>query len=256
MTRVTRRGFVGGLAGLLGAVATACDWPSATGPTASGSARLLARPGTPTLDGPLGLRALGLAPTIDGAVYVSPTVVPDGPRPLVLLLHGAGGTGLNFIQGFIADADATGQVLLAVDSRRATWDGIGGRFGPDIDFLDAALADTFARYAIDPARVAVAGFSDGATMALALGRANGDLFTHTSAWSPGGLITDEKRGRTACFVTHGRGDRVLPIDVTQRTVARLRRDGHAVTYREFLGGHELPADLRLEAMQWMAAATA
>ena len=132
----------------------------------------------PVENGAIGLRTLGLGGSLaDGMVYVPASYQSSSPAPFVLLLHGAGGVSRNFITPFIPIADATGQILLAVDSRKVTWDGVGnGKFGPDIAFLDLALHDTFAKYAVDPLRIAVGGFSDGATMSLALGLANGDLF--------------------------------------------------------------------------------
>ena len=46
-----------------------------------------------------------------------------------------------------------------------TWDRVGGFFGPDVAYIDLALGITFDRCAIDPARVCLAGFSDGASSA-------------------------------------------------------------------------------------------
>ena len=51
-----------------------------------------------------------------------------------------------------------------------------GRFGPDIAFISRALGATFDLCAIDPARMGIAVFSDGASYALSVGIANGDLF--------------------------------------------------------------------------------
>ncbi|MGZ4788523.1 MAG: hypothetical protein ACXVZX_08375 [Terriglobales bacterium] len=38
---------------------------------------------------------------------------------------------------------------------------------------------------MDPARIAIGGFSDGASYALTIGITNGRLFTHIVAFSPG-----------------------------------------------------------------------
>jgi phospholipase/carboxylesterase len=143
--------------------------------------------------------------------------------------------------------------LLAPHSRAWTWDGIGGSFGPDIKFLDDTLRDVFAKYAIDPRRVSVAGFSDGATMSIALGVANGDLFPRVTAWSPGFLIAGERVGTPAFFISHGTLDAVLPIGSTSREIVpALRILGYAVEYREFIGQHSVPDDVLHESMAWMA----
>jgi len=59
-------------------------------------------------------------------------------------------------------ADAAGLVVLAPPSRRETWDVLLGDFGPVVEFIDTALATAFDRCAVDPERVAIGGFSDGA----------------------------------------------------------------------------------------------
>ena len=116
-----------------------------------------------------------------------------------------------------------------------------GRIGPDVAFLDRALDQVFARHAVDPERIAVAGFSDGASYALTLGLANGGLFGHVLAFSPGFMAPPRVEGRPRLFVSHGVHDEVLPIDRCSRRLApMLRRAGYDLDYREFDGGHAVP----------------
>jgi phospholipase/carboxylesterase len=104
---------------------------------------------------------------------------------------------------------------------------------------------------VAPGRVALAGFSDGATYALALGRANGDRFSHLLAFSPGLLIPTRRIGAPRIFVSHGRQDEVLPIVSCSRVmVPRLQRDGYRVWYREFDGGHEMPPTVMREGVDF------
>ncbi|OMQ16227.1 hypothetical protein A7K94_0204005 [Modestobacter sp. VKM Ac-2676] len=115
--------------------------------------------------------------------------------------------------------------------------------------MDRALGEVFSRLRIDPARVAVAGFSDGATYALGLGLANGELFDRILAFSPGFVPPGPRSGQPAVFVSHGTADEVLPIDRTSRDlVPELRDDGYEVTYREFDGGHAVPPEITQEAV--------
>ena len=216
--------------------------------------RLTARPGTPTQQATPGLQALGLARGRDALLYVPAGHRADRPAPLAVMLHGAGGTaehGMSLVQGL---ADAAGLVVLAPPSRRPTWDVIGGEFGPDVAFVDEALAATFARCAVDPARLAIGGFSDGASYALSLGLTNGDLFTHVIAFAPGFMAPAEQVGEPRCYVSHGTRDAVLPIDqCSRRLVPVLRRAGYDVRYREFDGPHTVPADVAREAVDWLTA---
>ena len=76
----------------------------------------------------------------------------------------------------------------------------------------------FARFTVGT--VTVCGFSDGASYALSIGLANGDLFGHVLAWSPGFVAPPEFVGRPRVFVSHGTDDRVLPIDRCSRGSCR------------------------------------
>jgi phospholipase/carboxylesterase len=198
-----------------------------------------------------GLHRLGLGGERDGLVYVPAGYEPARPAPLALMLHGAGGDagqGISLLKDF---ADASGLILLAPDARRATWDVINGGYGPDVSFIDEALEQTFSRYSVDASRVAVGGFSDGASYALSLGVANGDLFTHILAFSPGFMAPPRLVGRPRVFVSHGTRDRVLPVDrCGRRVVAQAKEAGYEVEYVEFEGPHTVPHEAARAGVEW------
>ena len=73
-------------------------------------------------------------------------------------------------------------IVLAPDLRGRTWDMLLREYGPDVAHLDRALGIVFARYPTDPGRIAIGGFSDGASYALSLGIANGALFSDILAF--------------------------------------------------------------------------
>jgi phospholipase/carboxylesterase len=217
--------------------------------------RLAARPRPATESGPLGLQPLGLDDRRDGLIYVPVGYQADRPAPLVVMLHGAGGSAQGGLRPLQDRADEAGSILLAVDSRQRSWDVIVGGYGPDVAFIDRALTRTFARYAVDAARIAVEGFSDGASYALSIGITNGDLFTHVMAFSPGFCWPGDEQGSPRLFVSHGTGDEVLPIDAcSRRIVPRLERAGYDVRYHEFDGGHTVPPEIAGEAVAWFAEA--
>jgi phospholipase/carboxylesterase len=206
---------------------------------------------------PVGLRPLGLAAERDGYLYVPPAYRPGSPGPLVLLLHGAGEDARDGLALLRGQADEAGLMLLALTSRDYTWDMIAlrGRFGPDVAAIDLALEQTFSRYAVDPSRLAVGGYSDGASYALSLGLANGDLFTHVMAFSPGFLAPAGQVGSPRIFVSHGTRDGWLPIEsCSRRIVPRLEGAGYEVSYREFDGPHVVPPGIGREAAGWFTRA--
>lgn len=198
---------------------------------------------------PEGLAALGLDRDRDALVRCPPD---DGQAaPLMVLLHGAGGTAGQAMALAADRAEASGMVLLAPQSRKATWDVIAGGWGPDVRFIAQAMRTVAAGRRIDPARIAVSGFSDGASYALSLGLINGGLFRAVLAFSPGFMAPTRTEGRPRIFVSHGTDDRVLPISrCSRRLVPRLRAAGHDVRYREFDGGHVVPPALAGEALAW------
>jgi phospholipase/carboxylesterase len=197
-------------------------------------------PGQPTSPGEYALLFDRKRPTL---LYVPTSYRPERAAPLALFLHGATQSGRAFLPRLQPMADQYGLVLLVPSSDAITWDAIRGDFDVDATHIDHALNDVFDQCAIDQARVAVAGFSDGASYALSLALMNGDLFTHALAFSPGFLIPGARVGRPDIFISHGQRDPILPIDrCGRRIAAALRGDGYAVTLREFDGGHQMPAD--------------
>jgi phospholipase/carboxylesterase len=252
-SRMTRRRFgaATGSAVISSIVGGACA--ALTRATEATEPRLTARPRrdvkTSLESGPLNLSSGDR-----DALIQMPSAAPEGPLPLLVFLHGATQSGAGMLRRIGPSADRAGVAVLAPDSRGMTWDAIRGSFREDIEFLNHALDRVFARAAIDPARVAIGGFSDGASYAISLGLANGDLFPRVVACSPGFVVPVQPVGRPRFFVSHGTADQILPIDQCSRVIVpRLRALGHDVTFREFDGRHEVPPAVADEGLQWVAA---
>jgi predicted esterase len=249
---MTRRHFGVMAAGLFTPFAFDSGCALTREPRESIEGRLTARPLGDVKTTARGTQALGLGSTRD-AVLQLPARATDAPLPLIVLLHGAGGSAERFLRRFGTLGDDLGVAILAPDSRGSTWDAIRGGYGPDVTFLNAALERVFRTVAVDPARIAVGGFSDGATYGLSLGLINGDLFRRVVAFSPGFVIGGAPHGKPQIFVSHGRADTILPIDRCGRAVvADLRAQGYDVTFREFEGEHEVPPAIAAESLAWVA----
>jgi phospholipase/carboxylesterase len=191
-----------------------------------------------------GVQKLGLEERRDGVLFVPRSYDPARPAPLLITLHGAGGVAAHMLGPVEAEAERLGLLVLAPDSRGRTWDVIVGRYGPDVVFIDRALARVLGDFAVDGERVAVSGFSDGASYALSLGIINGGLFSDILAFSPGFAAPTEAHGSPRIFISHGVRDDVLPIEQCSRRLApRLRDAGYDLDYREFPDGHVVPPEM-------------
>jgi phospholipase/carboxylesterase len=214
--------------------------------------RLESRPSTtpPGRPFPVGVTSLDMGGRAEALV-----AVPDGngPRPLLVFCHGAGGTAAQGLVTVGEAATARGVLVLATSSVARTWDLIAGGLGRDVAVLDAALDQVFGAHPVS--RVAIGGFSDGASYALSLGLTNGDLLDAVLGFSPGFVAAPAHRGSPRVWISHGTGDRVLPVDRCGRRVSReLAAVGYDVTYEEFDGGHVVPPDLVAAALDsWLGA---
>jgi predicted esterase len=183
-------------------------------------------------------------------------VTPGGPakRALVVVLHGAGSSPEDGLRAFRGAWNEPGLVLIAPASKGQTWSILRSEQDRDLESVNLALAEAYDRCLVDRTRIAVGGFSDGATYALTLGVSNGDLFPAIMALSPGGVLAGQQVGVPRVFISHGTLDDVLPIAKAGDAVVRqLRKAGYPVTYRRFRGGHEASPATSAAAIRWFLA---
>lgn len=217
-------------------------------------AALSARPQQAPVAAPVvpGAWPLGVEAHHDSVLCVPSVPFPGRALPLLVALHGAGGLPDGGVPVLQSVADECALAVLAPASRGPTWDGIRAGYGPDVDVIDRSLQRTFEVVTVDRARIGIAGFSDGASYALGLGLANGDLFGSVVAFSPGFVPSAARVGRPRILVAHGLADRVLPVERTSRRIVPvLQREGYDVTCLEFDGGHTVPLDVALKAADWL-----
>jgi len=231
-------------------VTAVCSTTPTIGATESG--RFTARHAKPTQALAPGEHVLADNNGRRSILYVPPSYSASTPAPFFLMLHGASGNGDRTLTQERAAAEEHGVILLCASSRSGTWDAIRGDFAHDFDMLNGLLQQSFDRCAIDPTKLAVGGFSDGASYGISLGLINGDFFTHVIAHSPGFIIANNWHGKPKVFVSHGKQDEVLPFDRCGAVInARLQKEGYNPRFDVFDGGHTASPELRSAALAWL-----
>jgi phospholipase/carboxylesterase len=216
--------------------------------------RLQTTPALPTRSVPAGLSTQRL--TENGrpfGVYVPQGYAAGVPAPLVVMLHGRGQSGEAMAFDFQRFADSSGVVVVAPNSRAVTWDLILQDVGFDVAHLDGVLRWVFDHINVDPARLTLAGFSDGATYATWLGLRNGTLFGKVAVFSGCATLPGGRVGRPAIYVTHGLNDTAFPIaGCAKLLVPGLVERGYATEYVEYDGGHLIPVEVADDVFDWIA----
>jgi len=203
----------------------------------------------------------GVLELAGGAYAYLPKGRTGAPAPMLVALHGAGGEASQVLESFREAADANGIVLLIPQSAKGTWDmiedlksrlgvelNVQPRYGKDLKAIDSALADLFTKVAVDPARIGIMGFSDGATYALSVGTANPQLFKQVIAFSPGPAFLGKSAPSQFVFISHGENDKVLPFATARGHASKLRVRKVPVEFEKFDGGHEVPKAIKEKAM--------
>lgn len=123
-------------------------------------------------------------------LYIPPSYEKGKPLPLVIMLHGMGGTALLSLRetGWSAKADSENFIIVYPEATRPeqkrspnlrtnpqAWNDGSGRFHAaereidDVAFIKALIESLESSYSIDPDRIYVTGFSNGASMTFRLG---------------------------------------------------------------------------------------
>jgi len=213
----------------------------------------------PTINITRGENHLNFDDKRDGVLYIPNSYTSDKAMPLLVLLHGSGGSVASWKKTY-NDAENYKMIVLLVESRERTWDIIMsysrekgfGEFNQDAIFLDKALQYTFSRCLVDKTKIALGGFSDGASYALSLGLLNGGLFTHLIAYSAGFIKkSDNFVGKPKVYITHGKKDKMLPISLSQKNIVPyLKEEGYDVIYIEHEEGHLINGEIIHGSLDW------
>ena len=239
---IDRRLVLGGALGLAGAPAAfaqAQPAPANAGvgdASVAATARLKARPGTPTQP------VLGLDHARDAYLSV-PGGIKDGDVvPLIVMFHGKGQPANEVLGEWKRAAARHKCLVLAPSARSYTWNVEQGPGGPDAQFVDRAIQTVFDHFTVDSHHIAAAGFSDGGTYCLSIGLVNGDFFSDILVFSPIQYNAPNAVGTPRIFFCNGNKDPGAIFTNTTSMARQLKKDGYDVDFYEFNGGHWMDED--------------
>ncbi|MCI0997831.1 extracellular catalytic domain type 1 short-chain-length polyhydroxyalkanoate depolymerase [Pseudomonas corrugata] len=145
----------------------------------------------------------------------------NGPAPLVIVLHGGGGSPETMIPRWEQQAQTAGLVVAAPkgigrNDRMGTWNASGccgeavSKGVDDVGFVAAVIDDVSKQMQIDRRRIYVAGFSNGGMLTHRVAIALGDRIAAAAVVS-GALFGNESTARTPVpmLVIHGEQDPVV-----------------------------------------------
>lgn len=141
------------------------------------------------------------------------------PTALMVMLHGGGGNAVQAERGYGWDtlADKTGFIVAYPQASGLAWNA-GSCCGQpaatgvdDVGFIDAVVTEIQASHAIDPARIFVAGMSNGAMMAYRLA-CESTMFAAMASVSGDMMVSCAHPEPISILHIHGLADQNVPFD--------------------------------------------
>ena len=195
------------------------------------------------------------------------------PAPLLLLLHGVGSHEEDLF-GLVSQLDlrffvVSARAPLTLGPHSYGWFHVTfTEHGPVIvpeeaeasrQTLIAFIDELIENYHLDPHRVYLMGFSQGAIMSLSLALTAPEKIAGVVAMSGRILpevlplaVAPERMNGLPIFVVHGLQDNVLPIHHGRASRDRLSQLPVALTYKEYDMGHQISADSLSDISNWLA----
>lgn len=230
-----------------------------SGQVSNEAIKVILRNQQPESIGTTGLQ-LDLEKSYNGKSYPYALYVPEKAKagdsyPMMIVLHGMGGSGGNTIPKWM-DRLAEEFIILCPSYPMGAW-----WAQPAEDLVLQLIQEVQAKYPVDPNRIFLSGLSNGAIGAYMIGMFYPDLFAGiipiASGITPRYMHFLVNLKNTPIYIIQGVHDPVFPIKLTRRVHQILRDMKYPVTYREHdekgsaHGGHFLPISEVLPLVQWM-----
>jgi phospholipase/carboxylesterase len=192
----------------------------------------------------------------------------SGLHPAVIFLHGRG-TDENDLLGLTPDLDSRFFIASIRAPYRFPYGGYAWFELDDIgtvnidqllesrDALLRCIGDIQQKYSVDPQRIFLFGFSQGAMMSLTVSLSQPQKFKGIAAHS--GLLLQHERlpyqwntlTAISFFIAHGTHDPIVPVALGREAHQRLLEANAAVRYREYPMQHTISEESLHDIAAWM-----
>ena len=205
-------------------------------------------------------------------LYTAHVPPGEGPFPTIVALHGWGASAHDLLglapvlhggEALVLCPQGPVSVPIGPGMAGFGWFPLsgGGEFDPAsfdkaraslLGFLDEATS----KYAVDPRKLLLMGFSQGGVMAYDLALRDPGRFAGLvalSSWLPADLAPTDSSGLESLptFVSHGSEDPMIPVARGQESRERLIQLGVPTTYREYEMGHEIRPETLRDLLGWI-----
>jgi tetratricopeptide (TPR) repeat protein len=190
-------------------------------------------------------------------IYVPPSVRPDVPPPVLLLLHGSNRNGLSLVEKWKDIANQEGIILLGPDSADSSRWSIP-EDGPE--FLRQLLESVKAKYPINERRIYLFGHSGGAIFALLMSLYESEYFASTAIHAgaldaESGPLIDRAKRKIPIQIQVGSEDELFPVRKVRATRDMLNARGFSVQLTEIPRHdhwyYDLAPKINLEAWEFL-----
>jgi predicted esterase len=167
--------------------------------------------------------------------------------PMILLLHGAGDTGENFINVWTKLLPKNEEYIIVAPTYHGYWWTNEGE-----KFVLKVIENVISIYNIDIDRIFLSGFSNGAIGAYHLGTKYPNLFAGIIPISGLPLNREllKNLSNLPILILHGTKDSLMSVNDARKIVEMLKGMKYDVTYHEHELGHRPPKDFKQIILNW------
>ena len=182
------------------------------------------------------------------SLYVPESYDHQKDWPLIVCLHGAYGSGEDYLWTWLRPAKSKAYIVLSPSSRDVTWSVLDAAV--DVVSIKACIEEVSREYKVDRQRIYLTGLSDGGTFSYLTAFAWPEMFAGVAPIAgelsqvADGLLRKKVANDVPFYVIHGAHDHIFHIKTVRSTCGLLEHLGYTLKFDELPDwGHAYPYDI-------------